>query len=144
MSEAELIVYACHNPACTLGSRKDPGHFTGGITQQQAYDMTGEPDAPHGEGFCPNCGEEGAATEDVHVHVPGEDPLDHVHAKAREILARRDNPADPLTREEAEPLLAEVRRELAIEAGDTVSDGRGAGTGVGGSVEVVRGGQSDG
>jgi hypothetical protein len=142
MSKADLTVYECHNPACTLGSRKEPGRFTGGITQAQAEALTGEPDTPYGDGYCPNCGDEGVATKDKRVDSAGSDPLDHIHAKAREILARRDNPADPLTKEEAEPLIVEVQRELAAVADAAApKTGRGSGTAVGGSVEVIRGGE---
>lgn len=50
-------VYECRNPACVMGSRKDPGRFTGGISPEQAFALSGEPDAPSGDGYCPNCGD---------------------------------------------------------------------------------------
>jgi hypothetical protein len=53
------MTYVCENPACTLGSRVSPGRFTGGITQEQAFMITGEESAPHGDGYCPNCGDKG-------------------------------------------------------------------------------------
>jgi hypothetical protein len=51
--------YTCTNAACTLGSRETPGRFTGGITKEQATMLTGDPDADHGKGVCPNCGQPG-------------------------------------------------------------------------------------
>lgn len=53
-------VYVCENPACSLGAVGFPGHFTGGITDVQALSLTGNPEAEHGEGVCPNCGKPGA------------------------------------------------------------------------------------
>lgn len=58
-------VYRCENKACTLGTRGQPGYFTGGITADQVTVLTGKPaehlekDKDFGEGFCPNCGERG-------------------------------------------------------------------------------------
>lgn len=62
--------YRCENPACTLGARGVPGHFTGGITAHQVNVLTGKPvdqldPAEFGEGVCPNCGERGAKEEAV-------------------------------------------------------------------------------
>ena len=54
--------YVCKNPMCTLGSRKDEGTFTGGITKEQALLLSGDPEAEHGAGVCPNCGELGEET----------------------------------------------------------------------------------
>lgn len=59
MSKADPKIYECRNPACTLGSRKDPGRFAGGMTADQAFLLTADPDAPHGDGVCPNCGQHG-------------------------------------------------------------------------------------
>ncbi len=63
-------VYECHNKACTLGTRQQPGRFTGGITADQVTLLTGAP-AEHlekgkdfGEGFCPNCGAKGKEAKD--------------------------------------------------------------------------------
>lgn len=53
---ADRKTYVCSNPACTLGSAHDSGRFTGGISQEQAHMLTGNPDAEHGPGVCPNCG----------------------------------------------------------------------------------------
>jgi hypothetical protein len=57
--------YECRNDACTLGTRRTPGRFTGGITADGVALITGEPaealeaGKDYGEGFCPNCGERG-------------------------------------------------------------------------------------
>jgi hypothetical protein len=48
--------YVCENPACSLGIVGAPGRFTGGLTEQQAFILTGDPEAVGGEGICPNCG----------------------------------------------------------------------------------------
>lgn len=50
--------YECQNKACPLGSREDPGRFTGGATEEYLTTVLGIT-APkhHGEGVCPNCGE---------------------------------------------------------------------------------------
>ena len=53
--------YVCHNPMCPLGNLEQEGRFTGGITQQQATMLTGDPEAKHGDGYCPNCGAKGKA-----------------------------------------------------------------------------------
>jgi hypothetical protein len=53
----EAIVYECENPACTLGTLHQAGRFTGGITAAQATALTGDPEAKHGPGVCPNCGQ---------------------------------------------------------------------------------------
>jgi len=54
-----MNLYRCENPACALGSRSAPGHFTGGISQAQAELLSGDPEALSGEGVCPNCGVSG-------------------------------------------------------------------------------------
>lgn len=51
--------YVCTNPACSLGSLKDLGRFAGGITKEQALMLSGDPEAEHGAGVCPNCGQPG-------------------------------------------------------------------------------------
>lgn len=51
--------YVCENKACTLGNAATPGRFTGGISKEQAIALTGDPDAEHGAGVCPNCGKPG-------------------------------------------------------------------------------------
>jgi hypothetical protein len=52
-------VYVCENPVCTLGNLQQPGRFTGGITAEQATALSGDPEAKHGDGVCPNCGKPG-------------------------------------------------------------------------------------
>jgi hypothetical protein len=51
--------YLCTNQACPLGSKADQGRFTGGISKEQAVMLTGDPEAGHGVGVCPNCGQSG-------------------------------------------------------------------------------------
>jgi hypothetical protein len=57
--------YLCSNKACALGTSKEPGRFSGGITKDQVHLMTGKPvddlksGEDYGAGFCPNCGQEG-------------------------------------------------------------------------------------
>jgi hypothetical protein len=71
------VVYECHNPQCTLGSRSEPGRFAGGITATQAFMLTGDPEVEKpenegktwGEGVCPNCGVSGKATDEAHDEV---------------------------------------------------------------------------
>jgi hypothetical protein len=55
--------YICTNKACTLGTVHNPGRFTGGITDAQATALTGDPNAEHGDGICPNCGQPGTPEE---------------------------------------------------------------------------------
>jgi hypothetical protein len=56
-------LYLCHNPACSLGSMKQPGRFVGGITKEQAHLLSGTPleslekGVTYGDGVCPNCGQ---------------------------------------------------------------------------------------
>lgn len=64
MSAKKPKRYLCVNPACTLGTRGGPGHFTGGISAAQVTVLTGKPaehlkKSEYGEGVCPNCGEPG-------------------------------------------------------------------------------------
>lgn len=73
------VVYECHNRLCTLGTRTTPGRFTGGATQDQVMMITGDPEADHGEGICPNCGEKGRKTGDEFTPQKGEDPLQPLH-----------------------------------------------------------------
>jgi hypothetical protein len=56
---AERKVYLCTNDRCSLGNLEQPGRFTGGISAEQATALTGDPEAPHGAGYCPNCGQQG-------------------------------------------------------------------------------------
>ncbi len=48
-------VYVCKNPACSLGNPDQPGRFTGGASKEQVLMITGNPEAEHGKGVCPNC-----------------------------------------------------------------------------------------
>lgn len=81
-------VYECHNKSCVLGATKEPGRFTGGISAQQKYMMTGNPienmkeGTDYGDGFCPNCGEKGKATGETHVSAVGSDEYDKLHQDA--------------------------------------------------------------
>lgn len=86
-------VYECRNKACALGSMRSPGRFTGGITAEQATNLSGDPAAPHGAGVCPNCGVKGAATRERHESVKGRDPHAKLHAK---VAARVADPDDEL------------------------------------------------
>ena len=135
----ELKIYECHNPACVVGTRHQPGTFTGGSTAAGRALLTGEPaeslveGKDYGEGFCPACGDKGKATKGVHVvPPPREDPLEHIHAKARPILARRDDPNDPMTPEEAQEALGPIYAEL-----------RAAGGGAGGPLRVSLSGTAE-
>lgn len=106
MSE-KLRRYRCENRACPLGSRSDPGFFTGGITAEQALMLTGDPDAPHGDGYCPACGEK-AVADGHHRSAEGTDPYDELH---QEVAARVADPDDPLTAEGAQSVLHELVAE---------------------------------
>jgi hypothetical protein len=55
--------YVCTNKACLLGTVGQPGRFTGGATDYQAFLLTGDPGAKGGEGVCPNCGKPGKAED---------------------------------------------------------------------------------
>lgn len=67
--DLEVQAYHCTNTACVLGSVKDPGRFTGGISAEQVNLRTGRPveemvrGADYGEGFCPVCGDQGKPIE---------------------------------------------------------------------------------
>lgn len=57
-------LYECRNDRCPLGTPGAPGRFTGGITAEQATSLTGDPEAEHGPGVCPNCGHKGTEVSD--------------------------------------------------------------------------------
>lgn len=58
-------IYQCENPACSLGTVGEPGHFTGGATKEFVGILTGDPDPKnHGTGVCPNCGKPGKEMND--------------------------------------------------------------------------------
>ena len=57
---ADATVYECNNVACSLGTLKGSGRFTGGATKERITMLTGNPEPDKfGEGVCPNCGEPG-------------------------------------------------------------------------------------
>lgn len=102
-------IYECQNPACTLGSRKGPGYFTGGITAAQKAMLTGDPEESFsegkdfGEGFCPVCGESGTTTGENHEIVEKKgDPHQDLHDK---VHARVQDPDDSLTADQAQGVL---------------------------------------
>jgi hypothetical protein len=51
--------YLCENPACSLGAVGESGRFSGGQTAEQAFILSGDPEAKGGTGICPNCGKPG-------------------------------------------------------------------------------------
>lgn len=113
-TETTTQVYECHNKSCTLGSRTEPGRFTGGMTPEARNLLTGEPvehmieGKDFGEGICPNCGELGKKTGEKHESVIGDDPLQKLHDK---IGARVADPDDELTAEDAQDeLLIAVKK----------------------------------
>lgn len=61
-----MKVYVCENPACSLGVPGLPGRFTGGASPEMALRLTGNPEAPSGEGVCPNCGKPGSDAGEEH------------------------------------------------------------------------------
>lgn len=122
-------VYECHNSACSLGSRKDPGRFTDGITAEQINVLTGEPvetitaEGRFGEGFCPVCGEPGVAVEpneelgetgyhefDTHDGDPYQDLHDKIDSEIRaEVAAKLADPEDAsVTKENQQEVLKEA------------------------------------
>lgn len=98
---AKLKAYRCETAACTLGSKHDPGLFTGGISQDQAVAISGNPDALHGEGYCPNCGEK-AKADGTFAPLGGSDPNQEHHDA---ISARVADDNDPLTADDAQAAL---------------------------------------
>lgn len=105
-------LYRCENDRCPLGDRDNPGQFTGGITAEQALMLTGDPEAPHGDGYCPACGVKGKAAGTIEPRK-GSDP----NAKHHEAVAARvADPDDPLTGPDAQDALLELVGEK--EAGE--------------------------
>lgn len=77
-------LYQCTNDGCSLGSRTEPGHFTGGMTAEQVNVLTGAPveslteGTDFGEGICPNCGKPGTEVG-THESVEGENAYTDVN-----------------------------------------------------------------
>lgn len=97
----ELKAYRCENAACSLGSRYDHGHFTGGIPQDLAISLTGDPKAKHGDSYCSNCGEKGVS-DGKHESHAGADPNQHHHDA---VASRVADDNDPLTADGAQDAL---------------------------------------
>lgn len=111
-----MNVYECNTPTCTLGTRKEPGRFSGGATKEQITVITGDPEPEnHGDGVCPNCGEKG---KQVGTFTPakGTDPYQRHH---NAIAARVADPDDPLDADGAmEALMELVPAKAATGDGD--------------------------
>lgn len=111
-------LYECHNSACALGSRKDPGRFTDGITAEALNVLTGDPveaiiaEGRFGEGFCPTCGEPGVAVE------PNEDEGETGY---HEFDAHDGDPHQDLHDQIDGEIRAAVNTQLADPANDTVT-----------------------
>jgi hypothetical protein len=106
--DLEVQVYHCTNSACVLGSVKDPGRFTGGISAEQVNLRTGRPveemtrGVDYGEGFCPVCGEKGKPIEPnpdegetgTHDFASGlrADPDQDIHDKVLAAVVDPDQP----------------------------------------------------
>ena len=85
----DSTVYECRNTACPLGSRQQPGQFTGGASKELILTLTGDPKPEHyGEGVCPNCGKPGTKVEENFAPAVGEDPLQPLHDE----IAKRNLP----------------------------------------------------
>ena len=81
-----------------MGSRVDPGRFTGGITAEQVNLLTGDPvenlveGKDFGEGFCPACGQKAKATDEEQISVTGTDPHQDLHdAIAQRVVDENDS-----------------------------------------------------
>ena len=101
-------VYECQNDRCPLGSRDTPGYFTGGLSERGRDVLGLDPDAPTGDGVCPNCGHpaEGEPSEFVPLK-PGKDPHKHHHdAVAAELAAVEADANNPETPTTADDLVA--------------------------------------
>lgn len=105
-----MKVYECENSSCLLGSRKQPGLFTGGASKELITTLTGDPEPEHhGEGVCPSCGEKAKKSHTAPDPAKGKDPYQHLHEKATadlgrewgKLQARVYDPDDEMTEEEA-------------------------------------------
>lgn len=106
-----MKVYECENKSCTLGTRDQPGRFSGGAEPEQITVITGNPEPEHyGEGVCPNCGEKGKSVGTEPDPHKGTDPYQEIHDKigedtARErarLLSRAADPEDEMNEKEAQ------------------------------------------
>jgi hypothetical protein len=104
MADTEVTVYECNNMACALGSRRDPGKFSGGASQQLVLTITGDPNAPYGDGICPSCGEPGTEVG-VQTLAQGHDPYQPLHD---EIANRVADPDDPINKDNAQDALYQL------------------------------------
>lgn len=80
-----VALYECHNRACSLGTRGEPGRFSGGATQDTVMLLTGDPEREYGEGICPNCATPGKSLNEEFTPVEGEDPHQHLHDKIADV-----------------------------------------------------------
>lgn len=114
-----LTIYECHEPTCPMGTRTQPGRFTGGATAGQVLALTGQPELTDDgvqvaddvmlEGVCPGCGTVTAATDDVHeAHAADGDPLEQLHQQVHAMVLDPDNPT---TKETAQAVLNTLARE---------------------------------
>ena len=101
MAEAK---YQCQNSACPLGSREDLGFFTGGLSEAGARALGLAPDAEHGEGICPNCGQPGKRAGSFEP-AQGDDPHEELHAAVADRVA---DPEDELGPEGAQAAFEEL------------------------------------
>lgn len=99
-----VSVYECHNESCTLGTRSEPGRFSGGASQHTVMLITGDPEREYGEGICPNCCTRGEKVEDNFTPAVGEDPNQDLHdaiaAKTRPQMFEAMDPSNELTIED--------------------------------------------
>lgn len=106
-----LTLYRCDAAGCTLGTRGEPGSFTGGISANAVHVLTGKPleslvdGADFGEGLCPNCGTPGTEDGTHKTIAEGVDPNAAAHAA---VAARVADPADPLDAAGAQAALVEL------------------------------------
>lgn len=89
-----VTIYECHNTACTLGVRSEPGRFSEGATAQQITLLTGNPEPENfGPGVCPNCGEVGVEAGTDSAPHEGHDPYQPLHDEVQRIVEDPDNKA---------------------------------------------------